>query len=94
VVLAVGATGANLRALDDEAMLGSHLVAESRSCVERESGDVILSGAKVQAEIGEILANLTTAPIGRRIVFKSVGMGIEDLIAAKLAWQACQQSPH
>jgi thiomorpholine-carboxylate dehydrogenase len=75
-------------------MLGSHLVAESRSCVERESGDVILSGAKVQAEIGEILANLTTAPIGRRIVFKSVGMGIEDLIAAKLAWQACQQSPH
>lgn len=94
VVLAVGASGASLRELDDEAMLGSHLVAESRSCVERESGDVILSGAKVQAEIGEILANLTTAPIGRRIVFKSVGMAIEDLIAAKLVWQACQQSPH
>jgi ornithine cyclodeaminase/alanine dehydrogenase-like protein (mu-crystallin family) len=94
VVLAVGATGASMRELDDEAMLGSHLVAESRSCVERESGDVILSGAKVQAEIGEILANLTTAPIGRRIVFKSVGMAIEDLIAAKLVWQACQQSPH
>lgn len=94
VVLALGATGAGLRELDDEAILGSHLVAESRSCVERESGDVILSGAKVQAEIGEILANLTTAPIVRRIVFKSVGMAIEDLIAAKLVWQACQQSPH
>jgi len=49
---------------------------------ERESGDVRLSGAKVQAEIGEILSGAVAAPTGRRIVFKSVGMAIEDLTAA------------
>jgi thiomorpholine-carboxylate dehydrogenase len=88
LVLAVGATGSSLRELDDEAMLGSCVVAESRSCVERESGDVRLSGAKVHAEIGEILSGSVAAPRGQRVVFKTVGMAIEDLTAARLVWQA------
>ena len=87
LVLAVGATGAPLRELDDESMLSSFVVAESKSAVERESGDVRLSGAKVQAEIGNILSGAVAAPQGVRIVFKSVGMAIEDLTAAKLVWQ-------
>lgn len=92
LVLAVGATGPSLRELDDEAMLSSHIVAESRSCAERESGDVRLSGARVQAEIGEILSGSIAAPTGR-IVFKSVGMAIEDLVGAKLVWQAHRTQP-
>ena len=92
LVIAVGASGASLRELDDEAMLSSYVVAEGRSCVERESGDVILSGAKVQAEIGEVLASPTTAKIPRdqRVVFKTVGMAIEDVTAARLVWQSIQ----
>lgn len=88
LVLAVGATGSSLRELDDEVMRSSVVVAESRSCAERESGDLRLSGVKVDAEIGGILANPALAPRGRRIVFKSVGMAIEDLTAARLVWQA------
>jgi thiomorpholine-carboxylate dehydrogenase len=88
LVLAVGATGASLRELDDEAMLSSCVVAESRSSVEREAGDVRLSGATVHAEIGEILSGSIAAPTARRIVFKSVGMAIEDLTAARLVWHA------
>jgi thiomorpholine-carboxylate dehydrogenase len=88
LVLAVGATGSTLRELDDEAMLSSFVVAESQSAVERESGDVRLSGAKVGAEIGNILSGAVAVPAGRRIVFKSVGMAIEDLTAARLVWQA------
>jgi len=65
-------------------------VAESRSCAERESGDVRQSGVKVEAEIGDILSGSLAAPAGRRIVFKSVGMAIEDLTAARLVWQARQ----
>jgi thiomorpholine-carboxylate dehydrogenase len=89
LVLAVGATGASLRELDDEAMQSSFVVAESRTCAERESGDVILSGANVQAEIGEILSGAVAAPLDARIVFKSVGMAIEDLTAARQVWKAC-----
>jgi ornithine cyclodeaminase/alanine dehydrogenase-like protein (mu-crystallin family) len=89
IILAIGAVGAHLRELDDETARSSWVVAESRASVERESGDIILSGAKVQAEIGEILSN-SAYPIPRRsrILFKSVGMAIEDLVAAQLVWQA------
>jgi ornithine cyclodeaminase/alanine dehydrogenase-like protein (mu-crystallin family) len=88
LVLAVGATGATLRELDDELMHACYVVAESRDAVERESGDVRLSGAKVQAEIGEFLANPAAVPKGKRVLFKSVGLAIEDLTAARLVWQA------
>ena len=88
LVLAVGAVGAALRELDDEVMQSSLIVAESRSCAERESGDVQLSGTQVDAEIGEIVSGTMATPTNRRIVFKSVGMAIEDLAGARLVWQA------
>jgi ornithine cyclodeaminase/alanine dehydrogenase-like protein (mu-crystallin family) len=88
VVLAVGAVGADRRELDDEALLSSCLIAESRASLERESGDVLLSGARIHAEIGQILAGQLPAPQGQRIVFKCVGMAIEDLVAARLVWAA------
>ncbi len=90
LVLAVGATGTSLRELDDEAMLSSYVIAEARSCVERESGDVLLSGAKVQADLGEILADPFAAriPSDRPIVSKSVGMAVEDIAAARIVWQS------
>jgi thiomorpholine-carboxylate dehydrogenase len=94
LVLAVGATGASLRELDDEAMRTSFIAAESRSCAERESGDIRLSNSKIDAEIGEILSGVLPAPTARRIVFKSVGMAIEDLAAARLVWQARTISAH
>lgn len=89
LVLAVGAVGASLRELDDETMRSSWIVAESRAAAEREAGDIVLSGARVHAEIGEILAHPAQFPIPRsRILFKSVGMAIEDLVAGRLVWQA------
>jgi thiomorpholine-carboxylate dehydrogenase len=90
LVLAVGATAATLRELDDEAMTSSYVVAEARAPVEREAGDVLLSSAPVQAEIGQILADPASATVPRdsRVVFKSVGMAIEDLTAARLVWMA------
>jgi ornithine cyclodeaminase/alanine dehydrogenase-like protein (mu-crystallin family) len=96
LVLAVGATGSTLRELDDEVMHTSYVVGESRSCAERESGDVRDSGTKVNAEIGEILAqpDFASIPRNRRIVFKSVGMAIEDLTGAHLVWQAISARPH
>jgi thiomorpholine-carboxylate dehydrogenase len=92
MILAVGATGDGAREIDDEAMLTSYVVAESRSCVERESGDIRGSGARVEVEIGEILSGSGTAiiPKDKRVLFKTVGMAIEDLTAARLVWQARQ----
>jgi ornithine cyclodeaminase/alanine dehydrogenase-like protein (mu-crystallin family) len=91
LVVAVGAVGPQLRELDDETMLAC-LIAESRQGSENESGDVILSGAKVYAEIGEILAGSAALPPPGRRVFKSLGMAIEDLTGAALAWQALKET--
>jgi thiomorpholine-carboxylate dehydrogenase len=93
VILAAGATGDGARELDDEVMRSSYLVAESRECVGRESGDVRGSGATIAAEIGEILARPEAAHIPRtgRILYKTVGMAIEDLAAARLVWKTREQ---
>ncbi|HET6208336.1 MAG TPA: ornithine cyclodeaminase family protein [Terracidiphilus sp.] len=90
LVLGVGATGDGARELDDEVMHTSYLVAESRDCVGRESGDVRGSGATIEAEIGEVLAGVGTGsvPRDRRVVYKTVGMAIEDLAAARVVWNA------
>jgi ornithine cyclodeaminase/alanine dehydrogenase-like protein (mu-crystallin family) len=90
LVVAVGAVGPQLRELDDEAMQCC-LIAESRQGAEHESGDVILSNAKVHAEIGEILVGTAQLPPQDRRIFKSVGMAIEDLTAATLVWRALQE---
>jgi ornithine cyclodeaminase/alanine dehydrogenase-like protein (mu-crystallin family) len=88
LVIAVGATGATVRELDDEVAQSSYIVAECKAAAERESGDIILSGSKVDAEIGQIFTGNVSAPVGKRILFKSVGMAIEDLAAARIVWAA------
>jgi thiomorpholine-carboxylate dehydrogenase len=54
-VSAVGACRPDWRELDDEAMSNVVFV-DSREGAMKESGDIILSGAKIYAELGEALA--------------------------------------
>jgi thiomorpholine-carboxylate dehydrogenase len=62
------------------------LVVDSRAAVLRESGDVILSRAPIHAEIGEIFAGAASVPPDATTVFKSVGLGVEDIVTAKLVY--------
>jgi thiomorpholine-carboxylate dehydrogenase len=64
------------------------LVVDSREAVLKESGDVILSGARIHAEVGEIFAGTKPAPGAGTTVFKSVGVAIEDLATARLVYDA------
>lgn len=87
-VAAVGAPRPTWRELDDDAM--RHLlIADSRHSAEHEAGDVIDSGAKVAAEIGEILGGTQPAPpAGTTLVFKALGQAVEDALAARLVYDA------
>jgi thiomorpholine-carboxylate dehydrogenase len=84
-VNAVGSLRPDWRELDDAAMTHA-LVVDSREAVLQESGDVILSHATIAAEIGEIFGGGKTVSPGRTTVFKSVGLGIEDIAAARLVY--------
>ena len=89
-VAAVGAPRPDQRELDDAAM-AHWLVADQREAAEHESGDVIGSGARVQAELGEVLAGrVAQPPAGSTVIFKSLGQAVEDAVAASLVWQAWQ----
>ena len=91
-VNAVGWRGPKGRELDDAAMRGAWVVADSREAVLREAGDVLLAGGEVHAELGEILAGIRQVPSGRRTVFESVGIAVEDVAAAHFAYaRLCSQ---
>jgi ornithine cyclodeaminase len=91
-VNAVGAFGTN-RELDNETMAGASLFVDRRESALNEGGDYGLAAADgavgpddIRAELGEVLAGMHS---GREhedelTVFKSYGIGVEDLAAADL----------
>jgi ornithine cyclodeaminase/alanine dehydrogenase-like protein (mu-crystallin family) len=82
---AVGACRPDWRELDDEAMKNVVFV-DSREAAMKEAGDVILSGAKIYAELGEALAGKASRA-NETTIFKSLGMAVEDIAAALLVYQ-------
>lgn len=86
-VNAVGACRPDWRELDDEAMRNV-LFVDSRDGATNESGDVILSGGKIYAELGEALAGKVPARASETTIFKSLGMAVEDVAAAMLVYRS------
>jgi thiomorpholine-carboxylate dehydrogenase len=86
-VNAIGACRPDWRELDDEAMSNVVFV-DSREGALKESGDVILSGAKIYAELGEALAGKLPPRANETTIFKSLGMGVEDIAAAMLVYRS------
>jgi ornithine cyclodeaminase/alanine dehydrogenase-like protein (mu-crystallin family) len=86
-VNAIGACRPDWRELDDEAMSNVVFV-DSRDGALKESGDVILSRAKIYAELGEALAGKLPTPANETTIFKSLGMAVEDIAAAMLVYRS------
>ena len=94
-VAAVGSTRTDAREIDD-ALIGRAraIVVEWREQAMREAGDLVLADRSFvsQVPIVELHEVLRTAhpPLrnnGDVVIFKSVGVGLEDVAAAGLAWQ-------
>ena len=86
-VNAVGSSRPDWRELDDEAM-ANVVVVDSREAAAVEAGDLILAGAKIYAEAGEICRRACALPaaLGDHHL-KSVGLAIEDVAAARLVFE-------
>ena len=89
-VNAVGASRPDWRELDDAAMRNI-IVVDSYEGARKESGDVILSNATPFAELGEILNGTKTVEPDATTIFKSLGMAVEDVAAAKLVYDATKR---
>ena len=90
-VNAVGSPRPTWRELDDDAMQNT-LIVDSREAALKESGDVILSKATIFAEVGEVFAGVKVLQRTETTVFKSVGIAVEDIAAARLVYDAATKS--
>jgi alanine dehydrogenase len=93
---AVGASRPTWRELDTDAVVRSRLFVDSRAAAVVEAGDIVgprtagvITDAHIQAEIGEVFAGRhpgrTNA--GEITLFKSLGMAVEDVATAQLAYE-------
>jgi len=85
-VNAIGACRPDWREMDDEAMSNVVFV-DSREGAMKESGDLILSGGKIYAELGEALAGKVPPRTNETTIFKSLGMAVEDIAAAIVVYR-------
>jgi ornithine cyclodeaminase/alanine dehydrogenase-like protein (mu-crystallin family) len=93
-VIAVGACVPTARELDGALVHRSLLVVDSKAAAIVEAGDIILAGAQdhIYAELGEITGGAKpgrTSP-EQVTVFKSLGLAIEDVVSAGIAWRRAQ----
>jgi ornithine cyclodeaminase/alanine dehydrogenase-like protein (mu-crystallin family) len=88
VVVAVGSHEADARELDAALLGRATVVVEDVATALREAGDVVLAIADGTLTAGDlvpmrdVVSGAVAVPDGRPLVFKSVGMGWEDLVVA------------
>jgi ornithine cyclodeaminase/alanine dehydrogenase-like protein (mu-crystallin family) len=85
---AVGATRPNWRELDDETLRRARIYVELHEAAMKESGD-IMAAAEIFAEIGEVVAGTKRGRESEEEItlFKSVGVAVEDIVAASLVYK-------
>jgi alanine dehydrogenase len=92
----VGAFTPQMREIDDEAIVRGALYVDTRAGALAESGEILGALARGVIEPGAILAEFSDLPAGsfKRqdphaiTIFKSVGIALEDLVAAELVLAA------
>ncbi|MFB3828123.1 MAG: ornithine cyclodeaminase family protein [Bryobacteraceae bacterium] len=96
-VTAIGACRPNLREMDPALIARSRLFVDSRAAAVVESGDIVMAIAEghfeaghIAGELGQVLLGEVTGRTSRDeiTVFKSLGLAVEDILAAQVAYQA------
>ena len=99
-VISVGACRPNQREMDPALVARARVIVDSRAAALQESGDIVMGiqegrfGADhIAAELGQVAANPS---LGRTagdeiVVFKSLGMAVEDVAAADLAYRRANE---
>ena len=95
-VNAVGSSVPSARELDDETVAAATLVVDRRESALNEAGDLLLAGLgeeHIAAELGEVLIGSHPGRTGAAelTVFKSLGLGVEDLAAAELVVRTARE---
>ncbi len=94
-ICAVGACRPDQREMDTALVARGRIYVDSRTGALAEAGDIVLpiaegafDGSKIAGEIGELAAGRTARRASRDevTIFKSLGMAVEDVAAAHMAY--------
>lgn len=100
-VISVGACRPAEREMDPELVTRGRLIVDSRAAALKESGDIVhgiregrFGEDHIAAELGQVVAN---AQLGRKseaevIIFKSLGLAVEDVAAADLVYRRARET--
>jgi ornithine cyclodeaminase/alanine dehydrogenase-like protein (mu-crystallin family) len=100
-VIGVGACRPSQREMDPELVARSYLVVDSRAAALEESGDILLAMQEgrfgedhIGAELGEVAGGVKRGRVkaDEITVFKSLGLAIEDVVAAGLVYRSAQKT--
>jgi ornithine cyclodeaminase len=95
-ICAVGACRPDQREMDTALVADGRLFVDSRIGAVAEAGDIVIPMAEkafgadhIAGEIGEVIAGRAPGRTGAEeiTIFKSLGMAVEDVAAARLAWE-------
>ncbi|MGC9949385.1 MAG: ornithine cyclodeaminase family protein [Bryobacteraceae bacterium] len=99
-VVSVGACRPNQREMDPALVARARLVVDSRASAFQESGDIVMglgegrfAPSHVVAELGEVVSGGAPGRTAAQeiTVFKSLGLAVEDLAAARLAFDRARR---
>jgi len=100
MVISLGAYRPNMREMDPKLTARARLYVDSRAAALQESGDVLLgiqegrfTASHIVAEVGEVAAGKAPGRGTDRevTIFKSLGMAVEDVAAAKLVYDHARE---
>lgn len=95
-VISIGACRPNQREMDPALLRRGRLFVDSRAAALVESGDIVmgiqqghLTASRIVGELGELLAGKIQGRVapGDVTIFKSLGLAVEDVVAADLAYR-------
>lgn len=83
-VTGVGSYTPQMREVDDNTIRRSRVIVDSKAACLTEAGDIILAGANIDAELGEIVNKVKNGRLSYNEItfFKSVGNAAQDAAAA------------
>lgn len=85
---AIGSCRPDWQEIDPQLMQTAAIYVDSREAALKESGDIIKSGATIIGELGEVISGTVEAKRNETTVFKSLGIAVEDAVAASLVTYA------
>jgi ornithine cyclodeaminase/alanine dehydrogenase-like protein (mu-crystallin family) len=100
LIVSVGACRPDHREIDPALLTRSRLIVDSRVSALQESGDVIkgladqlFDGGHIRGELGDVILGRVSARTSPDdvVVFKSLGLGMEDVAAAALVCRLAEE---